>query len=775
MSGSEWYISGSKEFSITNNSGVPINLANGNIRLSLPDNFSGEVNIWSAYINKGWVQINKVKANQFSIDQILEPGQTLSFELKLALGGGNLTPANWSVSCILNGKAVPSDGAVSISAVSQLKAPVPGKIHVTLTGAQLVEPITVAWSNLSSPLEIKNIPHGSYTLTASIDDPLYTTTVSPSSVDVSSATSTPMTIFYKKAADPTRKNLIIKMPAKPISPQAKVAIPTGVVFTVKNAAGESVSSQLINWGKSFTIQALPVNQVYTVSATSFFDGKMVEVFSQTLKLTANTTVNVAFQGDSNTVVKQVNFLVSNLGTASATASINTSSFGGLNIGLKSLKNGSNLVTLPVAIYAGSGLASTAASAKISSFDVSTLSSVPVNFVLGDYGQIIYHTSFPYTSSQTTAESLPLTSNYTDLFMSNFIAGVLLGTMVHENPTYANIHFNKDYLYGSLLAQLLQENINTSAYVKTSNFINPDAGTRNLLLSVGQGGPYQLNDYSKRLENSSGSGMINYVAAQKSLGYSIAAQDSGLQNSRINPDSLDDKYFGPLAAAYFHYNDLVRMERNNAISSGPQATTWGPMMSNFSSKMTDSNSFFEMVLNACYNAGPWSTIMTRYAQLAANYDNPTYATAIKNIANYSLSDAEYNSIVGVNSYGTFIIYPRQIRFYLDQLYNASPVMTTDNSMLFPMSQLKEVFAKTIGTLGYVNASGEYVYIPQSVCDTAFDQALSLNGVTLTQTLSISNGANRAKIFAVLESALNNVSTTLNIKFNQTTEKTLNGAQ
>ena len=49
-------------------------------------------------------------------------------------------------------------------------------------------------------------------------------------------------------------------------------------------------------------------------------------------------------------------------------------------------------------------------------------------------------------------------NYTDLIMSNLIAGVMEGRLIQEY--YPGLQYNKEYLYGSIMGQLLQENLAT---------------------------------------------------------------------------------------------------------------------------------------------------------------------------------------------------------------------------------------------------------------------------------------------------------------------------
>ncbi|MDE4996800.1 chitin-binding protein, partial [Francisella tularensis subsp. holarctica] len=57
---------------------------------------------------------------------------------------------------------------------------------------------------------------------------------------------------------------------------------------------------------------------------------------------------------------------------------------------------------------------------------------------------------------------------------------------------------------------------------------------NILLLAGQGGPYQINEYSKRLpsdEAKGALGLVNYNAVAAILGYSIQDQYDGSQTKK----------------------------------------------------------------------------------------------------------------------------------------------------------------------------------------------------------------------------------------------------
>lgn len=387
----------------------------------------------------------------------------------------------------------------------------------------------------------------------------------------------------------------------------------------------------------------------------------------------------------------------------------------------------------------------------------------------------YHLNLPYGSGNV--ETLNLSSNYTDLIISNYTAGALLGRMLKEKEPKLTV--SRDYLYGSLFGQLLQENINTGGYSSTSDWINPDVTQRNSLLASGQGGPYQLNDYSKRLETNEGVGLINFVALQKGLGYTVEAQDSGAQTASKGPDSLDQKYFGPMAAAYFHLNDYNRMHMNNAQSWGPQYAYYSKCMANLQNVDGSTRNIYDMLLNAAYNAGTYSTILKDYMRICAGMTTvgSPEATQVSSIGDYSLSDTAYQKAIGTTEAAgsTFILYPRQIRIYLDQLYNQktfnSAAIAGNTSLRLAASDIAAVFANAVGTLAYVDSAGNYRYVPNATAAAAANSALSASGVGADAFLDISNSSQRNTFFNVLDAALANVASSLGITFSAITQQTI----
>jgi len=375
------------------------------------------------------------------------------------------------------------------------------------------------------------------------------------------------------------------------------------------------------------------------------------------------------------------------------------------------------------------------------------------------GTINFHLLLGVGNAQ---DQLVLTGdNYTDLIVSNLIAGVMYGHLVQEY--YPGLQFNKDYVYGSVLAQLLQENIATQDYVGTGPLIDPSPDQQ-AVMGVGQGGPYQINNYAADMVSGSyapaGHSLINYIAIQKNIGYTMAT--AATQYTKPTPASFNNKYYGPMLTAYFHYNDFVALI---VTGTGPDGwvTPWQPAFNNaLANFKTLPNSFFDVLLNVAYNQGYYGGLVGSYSRLGATATPATVASV----------DA-YSSIWGVQD--TYRQYPYQVRYYLDQLYDkpipttsATTLVTPANHVYVSASTLGSVFSSVFQTLAYANQAGtSSSYISAAQAQAAFNTALGQAGVTGTATLDISNAADRARLFSVLEFAIGNLESNLGVKFNATT--------
>jgi hypothetical protein len=369
------------------------------------------------------------------------------------------------------------------------------------------------------------------------------------------------------------------------------------------------------------------------------------------------------------------------------------------------------------------------------------------------------------SGSTAGDSMTLTGgNYSDLIMSNMIAGVMYGHIVEEG--FPGIQFNKDYLYGSIMGQLLQENLQTEAYESSSNLIDPTA-YQQAVMGQGQGGPYQINNYVDDMVagafTAEGHALVNYIAIQKNIGYTVAG--NAAQADAVTPPSFNNKYYGPMLPAFFHYNDMVAL---NIIGTGPNGwvTPWQPeydeALANF---VNLPNSFLDVILNVAYNQGYYGGLVASYSTLGATASASTVATV-----------DSYSSVWGNSS--TYSQYPYQVHYYLDQMYGnpiptTSPTTTTTpgNHIAFSMSELETVFTNVFELLDYSNGTAAAQYFTAAQAQTAFNAALSSNGVSSSATLDLSTASQRAQIFAVINSAITNLETASGMKFNATTTSQL----
>ena len=442
------------------------------------------------------------------------------------------------------------------------------------------------------------------------------------------------------------------------------------------------------------------------------------------------------------------------------------------------ENGSELATVTSGTsYAVSGLAASTSysytvaatdsdgtSSQSSAVDVTTSSSGSGGSVTTT-GAIGFHLLLGVSGYTTAEDNMTLTGgNYNDLIMSNFIAGVMYGHLIEEG--FPGIQFNKDYLYGSIMGQLLQENLETEAYVSSSNLIDPLADQQ-AVMGEGQGGPYQINDYVDDMVAGAyaadGHALVNYIAIQKNIGYTVAG--NAAQAAAVTPASFNNKYYGPMLPAFFHYNDMVAL---NIIGTGTGGwvTPWQPeydeALADFDSLP---NSFLDVILNVAYNQGYYGGLVASYSTLGATATASTVATV-----------DSYSSVWGNDS--TYSQYPYQVHYYLDQMYD-NPIPTTSattttlptNHIAFSISALETVFTNVFELLDYSNGTAAAQYFTAAQAQTAFNAALASNSVSSSATLDLSTASQREQIYAVINSAITNLETASGMKFNATTTSQL----
>ena len=375
------------------------------------------------------------------------------------------------------------------------------------------------------------------------------------------------------------------------------------------------------------------------------------------------------------------------------------------------------------------------------------------------GDINYHLWLGVGAAQ---DKLTLTGGrYDDLIASNIIAGVMYAHLVKEG--FPGVQFNTDYLVGSIFAQLLQENIQTDLY--DPNFDQIDSSPlQQAVMGVGQGGPYQINNYVADLVPSSsnqptGHALVNFIAIQKNIGYTVAT--SAAQFTRPTPATFNNKYYGPILPAYFHYIDMVAL---NLIGKGPGGwqTQWEPAYDEaLTTFRTLPNSFLDVILNVAYNQGYYGPLVTHYSQLGATATASTVASV-----------NAYSSAWG--STDTYTQYPYQTHYYLDQLFD-NPIPTTSlttlvtpqNHVVFTVGLLSGVFSNVVQTLSYSNGTAPAQFFTAAQATAAFNASLAAKGVAASATLDLSVASSRAVIFAVIDGALANLETATGMPFNTTT--------
>ena len=389
------------------------------------------------------------------------------------------------------------------------------------------------------------------------------------------------------------------------------------------------------------------------------------------------------------------------------------------------------------------------------------------------GQINFH--YYYGASPTTAQdTLILTGdNYTDLIMANLIAGVMYGHLITEFSP--GMQFNQDYLYGSIFGLLLQENLATEYYTSSSPLLDPSSDQQ-AVMGTGQGGPYQINNYAADMVAGTyapaGFSLINYVAIQKNIGFTMS--NAAVQYSKPTPASFNNKYYGPMLTAYFHFNDYKALQYigGNTNSLGayqPWASTnynWTPAWQpSFAAALNSFKSLpgsqLDILLNIAYNAGYYAQLFVDEAKASSNSTTTTVAA--------------FNSFTNAWAGDSYHQYPYQVRGYLDQLYDIptpnsnglNTVVTPSNHVAFNLGVLSGVFSHVFQTLAYVDGSGNYTSITDAQASAAFASAVNAAGLSAADTLDLSAGADRAVIFSIIDAAISTLEKNLNTSFSATT--------
>jgi len=397
-------------------------------------------------------------------------------------------------------------------------------------------------------------------------------------------------------------------------------------------------------------------------------------------------------------------------------------------------------------------------------------------------EVLYHNTFPLSSSPTYDTFVTNTEYANTVIMSNTIAGVMYYYLIKQK--YPKMKINKDYLIGSLMGQLMQESDITT---QINNNFKPDDPEQlinnstyaNILLSKGQGGPYQINDYSKRLPSvgqTGALGLVNYNTVAKELGYSIEAQDNGTQTNKQGPLALDNIYSGPMITTFYHFNDINRMNVNASNSWFQYKDLWNKCIEvSQTDEAIGRGLSFPVVMNVVYNAGSYSPVLKSYLNICAN---PQEKKLYNNMNNWNLNTLDYQTAIGADkpSKGdaTYYRYPRQVSYYLQQMYNNNNTklkktgLTVNNDVKFSVARLKQVFGMIMHKLSFRNSKKELQYIPEQYALAAFDKAAKGKLVTSLSFSNTRTGGNsqRLIIYNIINKAIVNLAIAYNFNFAET---------
>ena len=324
------------------------------------------------------------------------------------------------------------------------------------------------------------------------------------------------------------------------------------------------------------------------------------------------------------------------------------------------------------------------------------------------------------------------------------------------------------------------------------------------MAVGQGGPYQINDYSKRLPPGveGALGLINYDSIRKSLGFTIAEQDNLAQTGKRGPAPLDNMYMAPMFAAFYHFNDINRMNTLYSEDSYKDPNAGHPQWGFFKAANLDQGGApyaVNIAMNVIYNAGPYSldagTILNNLAAATDSIGNEMRLSTFDVLNDYSANPTDYqDSLIfsgGMNGSltspnlgdATYFRYPRQVNFYLDQLYNDNASLTAhssnlivDNEVKFVLTDVQDVFVRTMAQMGYKDVSSDNpeatILISEQQAESAFTSAISTTGASGDLYLSHdSDGANdRTLIIELMNLAISNLESDIpDLSFNAFTAK------
>ncbi len=357
------------------------------------------------------------------------------------------------------------------------------------------------------------------------------------------------------------------------------------------------------------------------------------------------------------------------------------------------------------------------------------------------------------------------NKYNPLIISSYIGGVLVSYLLDNDPVYPTLkgHYNEDYVIGTVFSQLMQEygsGVESDFPAVNNNIVSPTSS----VMASAQGGPWQINGYLyKQIGPDQSSGLINYVALQKILGYSV---DTTSQNA--TPPIFNNLYYGPIIVAY----ELEQYFAGQLISTAGAGSTppvTGACLTNLSSQDPE-NSPFDVLMKTIYNAGQTSPYSTTIESACTN-NTPS---------EFSESFNTYKAATRLAN-DSFAWYPFQTRFYNDELYNnvdrslvLSPAVESsglnNNHVYFTLGQVAPIFASAFESLGYMTDqydSATFHYITYATALNAFNQSMSESHFTNRQIIDLGNKSQRFQFYSIVRTAIQNVVSQTNANLLMTT--------
>ena len=379
------------------------------------------------------------------------------------------------------------------------------------------------------------------------------------------------------------------------------------------------------------------------------------------------------------------------------------------------------------------------------------------------GALRYQINFG--DGMSKAPFVNLTDDKTNIVVSNYVAGAMLWHLIHKiNPS---LNLSKDYVYGALLGQLLQNSDSMDEFSGSTDWIDSNQYTRAAKLTHEKAGPYAIKGFDGRLE--SGIGLANFIALRKGLGYGIKEQDAG--PIEVMPDSFDQIYFGPMAAAYHLYNKFLSLNVNASPPSGVHYADYvNQCMGNLSGDQASRSKYniSDIVLSSTIDPGVYSFLIGDYFRICARmYQRVKERNQSRFVGDYTLDDGTYKSKIGFTGkpYAD-VKYPREIRAIVDQIdgndpYHASG-FSKDVSVKVKVADLQNVFGNVMGVMTYVRG-GKLDFIQYDDASMAMSYYLERQGINPESMLDLKVEADRNKFFKIMDESISSLESRLQINF------------